>query len=80
VGGLPETPDLVGLAELGHLAEGADAGEGQFRVVFEAERTVGVPGCHRLDLVIFGCHQPGLIAARDAPGEAEGSVSWENVS
>jgi hypothetical protein len=38
-------PDLVALAEVGHVAEGADAGKGQLRVVFEAERTVGVAGC-----------------------------------
>ena len=45
VAGLAEPADLVGLAEVGHLAEGADASEGQLGVVFEAERTVGVAGC-----------------------------------
>jgi hypothetical protein len=41
---LSEPADLVALAEVGHVAEGADAGEGQLGVVFEAERTVGVAG------------------------------------
>jgi hypothetical protein len=45
VAGLAQAPDLITLAELGHVSEGADAGEGQFGVVFEAERTVGVAGC-----------------------------------
>jgi hypothetical protein len=44
VAGLAEAADLVGLAEVGHVAEGADPGEGEFGVVFEAERTVDVPG------------------------------------
>ena len=44
VPGLAQAADLVGLAEVGHLAQGADAGEGQFGVVFEAERTVGGGG------------------------------------
>ena len=41
VAGLAEPADLIGLAEVCHLAEGADAGEGQLGVVFEAERPVG---------------------------------------
>jgi hypothetical protein len=72
VAGLAEPSDLVGLAEGGHVAEGEDAGEGQVGVVFEAEGPVGVAGCHRLDLVIFGCHQPWLIARGPAPPGPEG--------
>jgi hypothetical protein len=45
VAGLAQPPDLVALAEVGHVAQGADAGEGQVGVVFEAERPVGIAGC-----------------------------------
>jgi hypothetical protein len=69
VSGLSELADLVALAELGHLAEGADAGEGEFWVVFEAERAVGVAGCYLPDLVVFVCPQPRLIARRGSSKE-----------
>ena len=57
--GLTEPANLTVLAEVGHLAEGADPGEGEFGVVLEAERPVGVAGCYRLDLVISGFHPNG---------------------
>jgi hypothetical protein len=41
-------------------------------IVFKAERTVGVAGCHLLEPVISMSDQRFLIAATAAPGELDG--------